>query len=103
MLQHPEHEKSPVFGKAGWNDKRNSLRRPKHEPAKIVVGGNRLIDCVLQNLSETGACLEVPSVVGIPQVFRLMINGESALRTCEFRWALEGRVGVKFLQSEPVV
>lgn len=102
MLQNDGHDKPAEFGKCSWIDKRNSLRRPRNESARIVVNENCAIDCLLVNLSETGACLEIQSIVGIPEVFQLMINGDRILRTCHFRWALEGRVGVKFLRSEPI-
>ena len=99
MIQRNFHDNSTAFGKASRTEKRISPRSPKQESAKIIVNRSHVTDCLVRNLSETGACLEVHSIVGIPEVFDLMINGESFMRICEFRWALEGCVGVKFLQG----
>lgn len=54
------------------------------------------IDCVVRNLSDTGAALEVASPLGIPQAFNLLIAGDRTSRQCEVRWRKENRIGVAF-------
>jgi hypothetical protein len=44
------------------------------------------IDCVVRNISETGAALEVTSPVGIPAEFNLVISGNIAKRPCRVVW-----------------
>jgi hypothetical protein len=97
VLQHSEHGKPMAFGKINWAEKRNSVRRPTQEAARIVIKGSRVLDCRLVNLSETGACIRVASVVGIPEEFDLEMNEEPTLRKCQFKWALDGCVGVRFI------
>jgi hypothetical protein len=57
------------------------------------------IDCVVRNLSDTGAALEVASPLGIPQTFNLLISGERITYQCEVRWRKENRIGVAFSGS----
>lgn len=55
------------------------------------------IDCVVRNLSDTGAALEVASPLGIPQAFNLLISGDRTTYRCEVRWRKESRIGVAFM------
>ena len=55
-----------------------------------------VIDCTVRNLSAAGACLELPSTVGVPDRFDLMIGPEKHPRPCRVAWKDETRVGVTF-------
>ena len=54
------------------------------------------IDCIVRNISETGAALEVASPMGIPAEFTLVIAGDHAKHSCTVVWRKEKRVGVTF-------
>jgi hypothetical protein len=54
------------------------------------------IDCVVRNISDTGAQLEVVSPVGIPGEFNLLISGNIAKRPCRVAWVKDKRIGVAF-------
>jgi hypothetical protein len=54
------------------------------------------IDCVVRNLSATGACLEVDSPVGFPDEFTLVIKTDNVTRPCQVAWRKAKRVGVRF-------
>jgi hypothetical protein len=54
------------------------------------------IDCVVRNISQTGAALEVASPVGIPAEFNLLISGNIGKRPCRVVWVREKRIGVTF-------
>ena len=54
------------------------------------------IDCVVRNISKTGACLEVASPVGIPNDFTLIIKTDHAMRLCHVVWRTARRIGVHF-------
>ena len=47
---------------------------------QLYLVPRRTLDCVVRNLSETGACLEVASPVGIPDDFTLQIKSEPTKR-----------------------
>jgi hypothetical protein len=53
-------------------------------------------DCIIRNLSDTGACLEVSSPFGIPDNFKLIIRPEILTRSCEVAWRTAQRIGVRF-------
>jgi len=54
------------------------------------------IDCVVRNISDGGAALEVASPVGIPAEFNLLISGNIAKRPCRVVWVKDKRIGVAF-------
>lgn len=75
-------------------------RPPRHrvlKAASITFGGGSAIDCIVRNLSDTGAALEVASPVGIPNEFVLIVasdwygarNGASASHFIEASARLE--------------
>ena len=57
----------------------------------FVVG----IDCLIRNLSGHGACLEIESPAGVPNVFTLKRKDDQH-RVCCVAWRLGRRIGVTF-------
>jgi hypothetical protein len=57
---------------------------------------NCVIDCMVRNVSAAGACLELPSTVGVPDRFDLLIARETYPRRCRIAWKDDTRVGVTF-------
>lgn len=55
------------------------------------------IDCIIRNLSEAGACLEVDTPVGVPNAFTLIIKPELIKRQCQIAWRKARRIGVRFV------
>jgi hypothetical protein len=58
--------------------------------------GRGAIDCVVRNISSTGASLEVESPLGIPDQFDLVIVLDRLWRQCRVVWRKEKRLGVRF-------
>ncbi len=54
------------------------------------------IDCLVRNISDGGANLEVESQIGIPSSFDLVINVEHSNRHCHVVWRKARRIGVAF-------
>jgi hypothetical protein len=52
---------------------------------------------VVKNVSDTGAMIEVESVVGIPDEFTLVIEVDHFKRPCRVIWRQPTRIGVQFL------
>ena len=73
---------------------------PRHrtlKPAKIIFDRRScVIDCMVRNVSAAGACLELPSTIGVPNRFDLAIATEKYPRRCRVAWKDETRVGVTF-------
>jgi hypothetical protein len=76
-------------------NKRAALRQRVLKSASIEFHGG-VIDCVIRNISETGAALEVASPLGIPESFNLVIAGDHSRRRCQVAWRRDTRIGVAF-------
>jgi len=75
-------------------ERRKPLRRRLLKSGKIFIGSHG-VPCTVRNLSDTGACLEVQTVYGIPPVFDFLMADES-VRTCKVVWVRDTRIGVQF-------
>ena len=76
---------------------RNAPRHRTYKTAHIAfVGHAAAIDCVVRNLSDTGASLEVGSPMGIPDVFDLVFEGGDSVRPCRVVWRKETKIVVEF-------
>lgn len=75
---------------------------PRHRVLKAVTiefGGGG-IDCVVRNISDTGAALEVTSPVGIPECCTLVIPQDHVAKACRMMWRKEKRIGVAFVSEK---
>jgi hypothetical protein len=77
------------------NVHRSALRHRMLKAGKIEFGLSA-IDCVVRNVSETGAALEVESPIGIPDQFDLFVTKDRSRRSAHVVWRKERRIGVKF-------
>lgn len=55
-----------------------------------------IAQCVVRNVSDTGACLVLSEPVGVPSEFNLNIEREKAPRHCHVVWREQNRIGVEF-------
>ena len=58
--------------------------------------GQSTIDCTVRRISDTGAVIEMQSVLGVPEHFHLLIQGEGEPQPCRRSWQSENQVGVVF-------
>jgi hypothetical protein len=65
------------------------------KPAKIDHGGDK-IECVIRDISATGAAIEISNLVRIPDTFVLIIPEDRLRLTCRVVWRKEFRIGVAF-------
>jgi hypothetical protein len=75
-----------------------TLIAPRHRVSKpaTINFGRGTIDCMVRELSITGAALEVPNPIGIPASFTLMVPGDGLQLRCHIVWRTEYRMGVAF-------
>jgi PilZ domain len=73
-------------------------RATRHRVLKAgTIGfGGGAIDCLVRNLSTTGAALEVSNQIGIPERFVLVVPGDGLHLACHIVWRRERRIGVTF-------
>jgi hypothetical protein len=77
------------------NAQRITPRRRILKTGSIESGGG-VIDCIVRNLSETGAALEVVSPLFIPDRFTLIVPTDQLKRRCHIVWRKQKRIGVAF-------
>lgn len=77
-------------------EQRKSQRQRTFKGGSISYVGGLAIDCVIRNLSETGACLELNNSVVVPDNFTLIVKPEILSRSCHVVWRSAKRIGVSF-------
>jgi hypothetical protein len=79
------------------NDKRKALRRPIRYSAWLALGPDDLHGCVLSDVSDTGARIDIDETKEIPDHFMLWLsNSGSARRKCKVVWRKPRQLGVNF-------
>jgi hypothetical protein len=76
-------------------EKRATPRHRVFKRGTIAFGGGG-IDCMVRNLSESGARIEVACQVGLPPSFMLVIEADQFIRRCRPVWSAQQRIGVAF-------
>ena len=57
------------------------------------------VDCLIRNLSETRAALEVERLGDIPDEFSLLIKPEFVWRNCRVSWRSAKHIGIQFVRG----
>lgn len=78
-------------------DNRTDQRMRTYKAGTISFNRAAGIDCLVRNMSKTGALLEIESPFGIPDDFTLVIKPEYLKRDCHIAWRKEKRIGVRFV------
>jgi hypothetical protein len=79
------------------SDDRRAPRLRTFKGGLITFGAAPTVDCLIRNMSETGAALEAESTVSIPVEFTLVIKPEFVKRNCRVAWRSDRRIGVRFV------
>lgn len=77
-------------------DKRQTQRRRVLKAGTISINRAGGIDCTVRNLSNAGACLDVVSLLGIPDEFDLVIAEDHSQHPCHVIWRSGKRIGIEF-------
>jgi hypothetical protein len=68
--------------------------------AKIIMpNGNSVIDCVVRDVSRSGARIKVDEVAVVPAQFGLLIGSENQRERCRVVWRRPTEIGVTFDQT----
>jgi hypothetical protein len=83
-------------------DKRRSRRRKMTYSAHLIIEGNAPRGCVLSDISDTGARIDVETVDELPDRFTLLLSGNgSPRRNCRVVWRQPTQIGVDFGRRLP--
>jgi len=76
-------------------DKRKNRRRKTLKAGMIITHGRlSTINCLVRNVSDSGARIEVESAVLLPRQFELVFDGKSL--GCNVAWKSGRQLGVRF-------
>ena len=79
---------------------RESERKKSFLQARIrYLNSNISFDCLVRNISSTGAKLEFASPYLLPAEFDLEIPNKAVTLRCQLKWRTEEAVGVRFKGS----
>ena len=84
-------------------DQRRESRQRTFKAAKVSLEGFAILDCVVQNISSTGACLQVVSQKSVPDEFELIITRDNSVKFCRIAWRKGNNIGVRFVDRPPMV
>ncbi len=79
------------------SERRISPRIPTRRSARIDIKGKAPIECLVRDLSASGARLEVPDVSQLANNFTLTIVGSWDRHACRLAWRKGNMVGVEYL------
>ena len=81
-------------------EKRNARRQPLRYTAWVATTANQRLGCVVCDVSDTGARIDVQDTKAIPDHFMLMLSSNGAARRyCAVVWRKPTQLGVKFARS----
>jgi hypothetical protein len=81
-------------------EKRQARRQPLRYTAWVAVTAEQRLGCVVSDISDTGARIDVQDSATIPDHFVLLLSSNGAARRfCRVVWRKPTQMGVKFERS----
>ena len=78
------------------DEHRTSPRRRVLKSGQIAFSDKApKLECTVRNVSDTGACLQVSTTIGMPASFGLHVDGVH--HSCRIVWRTDTRLGVAFM------
>ena len=79
-------------------DRRSAQRHRTFKGGRIITAQPPAEkDCLIRNLSDFGACLEIDSSLISADEFNLVIKPENFIRICRVAWRKPQKIGVRFV------
>ncbi len=77
-------------------ERRRFPRTQVFKGAKIILAYRAPVSCIVRNLGNHVACLQLPSTADLPAEFDLSFDTGLTLRKCHIAWQTITNVGVAF-------
>ena len=71
-------------------------RTRMQKSARILLKENSGIDCVVRDLTNTGACIQLPKMLDLPEALDLTFDRGRSIRSCRLVWRTLDKIGVEF-------
>ena len=79
-------------------ERRRYTRMRVLKAAKIVIGTSSVLDCVVRDLSSTGARIEIQNAARLPEAVDVTFDGGHTFRPCRLKWRTLNETGVEFFE-----
>jgi hypothetical protein len=74
------------------NERRSHIRRRTFKGGKLIFNkGLSVLDCVIRDMSDHGARVELGTTIGVPDTFELIIAPDRVKRSCKIAWRSKRR------------
>ena len=77
------------------SDKRKYPRVPRFDLGTVYLKGTAA-ECIVHDVSEGGACLQVPRAESLPSTFAVSLAKGIPPRACRIAWRCFDRLGILF-------
>lgn len=77
-------------------ERRTPARARVLKSAKLILGTSSTIDCVIRNISNEGAKIEISNAATLPGELELSLDGGHTVRRCRIVWRTLTAAGLKF-------
>ena len=77
-------------------EKRAAARHRVLKGGRLAFHDGGGVDCIVRNISPTGARIDVANPVGLPESFTLLIEADHFRQSCHPVWSHDTHVGVAF-------
>jgi hypothetical protein len=77
-------------------DRRTAPRHRVFKGARLALPGGGAVDCIVRNISSSGARIDVVNPRGLPEMFTLVIAADQFKRRCHSVWSHDKQIGVAF-------
>jgi hypothetical protein len=79
------------------HERRKSGRSRVLKGAKIILGNTSLLDCIVRNVTNVGARLQIANTVDLPETFDVTLDGGFTVRPSRVVWRTVTETGVEFV------
>jgi hypothetical protein len=78
-------------------ERRAGVRCRVLKGAKLILGTASILDCLVHNLTNRGATIEIANAADLPENLSMTFDGGRTIRPCRLAWRKSGQIGVQFL------
>jgi hypothetical protein len=89
---------SDAAGGSQPNNRREHRQRTL-KAGRIIVARQSTLDCLIRNLSERGALVEIGVAQALPPKFEFLLVDANTIRDAELRWQRGQRAGIEFMSE----
>ena len=78
------------------DERRKNRRARVLKGGKFLLGKDSIRDCVVRDLTDTGAGVEIPNTIDLPEALNLTMNTGRIARRCRVVWRKISKAGLEF-------